>query len=510
MAYVSKITAGDGNTYDIKAHDVYSIKNASGTIASFNDGADDVPIVNGVFNITATQAGTGDPSPNNNRVISGFTGMTIYKTGANVWDEQMETGSIDSSNGQNVSYGTDRMRSKNYIAVKPNSTYYFCSVNSVGCQIFKYDKNKTYLGVLSSNINISISIPSDCYYIRFRTADNYGTSYNTDFSINYPSTDTSYHPYIAVNIWDEQWEFGSISTVDGSKVAADSTIRTKNNIYVKQNTKISIVKGTGFPFYILFYDTNGIAIQYVQQTGDVAAYNMSAVIDANATNATFTTPSNTAYILIRFNSMTSYSGGISVSYPSIAVDWTDEAGIVYNGMLNTTTGELTATWAGVVLDENSGTWQFQSAFQQGYVSDVLQDAPAKYEYRTVSHLCDKLKPVSNNSRGNNLGNFSSLISSGLGVGLSCSAESLEDFITWITNNPVTFVYELETPITYQLSPIEIKTLLGVNNIFCDTGNTSVNYICNSEIEQAINHMVNAKNTKVYVSGTTLTVLNGSN
>jgi hypothetical protein len=31
------------------------------------------------------------------------------------------------------------------------------------------------------------------------------------------------------------------------------------------------------------------------------------------------------------------------------------------------------------------------------------------------------------------------------------------------------VYELETPETYQLTPTQINALLGVNNIFADTG-----------------------------------------
>ena len=54
-------------------------KTASGSIASFSDGADDVPIKSGKFYITASQTGSGTPSPSNPRPIVGYTGMTIHR-----------------------------------------------------------------------------------------------------------------------------------------------------------------------------------------------------------------------------------------------------------------------------------------------------------------------------------------------------------------------------------------------------------------------------------------------
>ena len=42
-----------------------------------------------------------------------------------------------------------------------------------------------------------------------------------------------------------------------------------------------------------------------------------------------------------------------------------------------------------------------------------------------------------------------------------------DFKTAVSGQKL--VYELATPITYQLTPLEVKSLLGVNNIWADTG-----------------------------------------
>lgn len=42
-------------------------------------------------------------------------------------------------------------------------------------------------------------------------------------------------------------------------------------------------------------------------------------------------------------------------------------------------------------------------------------------------------------------------------------------------NGVYLVYPLATPITYQLTPTEVTTLLGMNNIWADTGDVKVWY-----------------------------------
>lgn len=67
---------------------------------------------------------------------------------------------------------------------------------------------------------------------------------------------------------------------------------------------------------------------------------------------------------------------------------------------------------------------------------------------------------------------------------SYNGESLPG--TWISdrdvyaegNAPSTgaqVVYKLASPITYQLSPVQVKTLLGNNNVWADAGNTSITY-----------------------------------
>ena len=61
------------------------------------------------------------------------------------------------------------------------------------------------------------------------------------------------------------------------------------------------------------------------------------------------------------------------------------------------------------------------------------------------------------------------------------APNVASFVTWLQSNPIQAVYPLETPQTYQLTPQEVKTLLGQNNIWADTGDCSVSYRADTKL-----------------------------
>lgn len=58
---------------------------------------------------------------------------------------------------------------------------------------------------------------------------------------------------------------------------------------------------------------------------------------------------------------------------------------------------------------------------------------------------------------------------------------------------VQLVYPIATPITYHLTPTEIKSLLGDNNIWADTGDTEVTYMADTKlyIDKKIAEVINA-------------------
>ena len=111
--------------------------------------------------------------------ISGWTGAEIEQTGVNIWDEECV-------------YQANRIQSKNYIPVKPNTTYYRKSPNNI--QPFYYDATFTQIGIGMWGTG-NFTTPQKTAYIKFHVDPVYGSTYNNDISINYPATDTTYHPY---------------------------------------------------------------------------------------------------------------------------------------------------------------------------------------------------------------------------------------------------------------------------------------------------------------------------
>ena len=184
------------------------IETASGSIASFTDGGDDLPMKSLNVEIVPKQSGSGDPSPDNVRPISGWSGVEVYRTGVNVWDEEWENGTFNTTTGANMVKST-QIRTKNYIPVKPSTTYYFNANPNIWVLFFDGDKNPVPNGAdsryakdgnsVSLGMDVSITrtftSPSNAHYMRFYCQAPYGKTYNNDISINYPSTDTSYHPY---------------------------------------------------------------------------------------------------------------------------------------------------------------------------------------------------------------------------------------------------------------------------------------------------------------------------
>ena len=126
--------------------------------------------------------------------ISEWSGAEICRRGINLWDEEWEVGNISGATGQNEPSNLV-IRAANYIPVKPSTTYYFKSGTTAQHILFYYKADKTYIQDTATLDNGSFTTPSDCYYVRFRMATAYGTTYNNDISINYPSTDTTYHAY---------------------------------------------------------------------------------------------------------------------------------------------------------------------------------------------------------------------------------------------------------------------------------------------------------------------------
>lgn len=155
--------------------------------------------------INATQEGSGDPSPVNVRHIHGFSEVNAYQRTVNLWDEEWELGAYWNNTGLPREL-TDRIRCKNAIPIKQNTEIY----TPFSMAFLFYDINDNVLPSVSrngysradnmylrqsGNTKGKFLIPQGAYYMRFYMQAAYGTTYNNDISINYPSTDKDYHAY---------------------------------------------------------------------------------------------------------------------------------------------------------------------------------------------------------------------------------------------------------------------------------------------------------------------------
>ena len=155
-----------------------------------------------------------------------------------------------------------------------------------------------------------------------------------------------------------------------------------------------------------------------------------------------------------------------VEEDTYSVTWQTETGTIYGGSLNVTSGVLTVKYASKVCrwgdvtgtnlgDNTRKLFAFGSG--EGAKYPPTADKP---------QLCDKLTYLANYS--SNTAHF------------YCNNTHANIFMPNDTSadTTITVVYELANPTqTYQLTPTEIETLVGTNNVFHDcNGNTSVTYL----------------------------------
>ena len=355
---------------------VYPTDTASGSIASFPDGADDIPLKSCIVRVEPVQAGSGDPSPDNVRPITGWTGCEVQRTGKNL-------------------FGGEAFRD----AVLAN-----ISTATAG-----EDENGRY-----------VSFPP-------------GTASNEKVLFEYP--------------WKENTVYTFIYRYK------------KNNTNGMTNLSIRYKDGT----YNYLSKNGGVEVDTVY-TEVLKSSKYKLLSDLRAIWA-----SGTATIYYDYFGV--FEGDISVDYfapytgQTYPITFPTEAGIVYGGYVDVTGGELVVDRAMVDLGTLSAVytstwqcWRLASGISGAKVVGSNNDAP--------SAISDRMTAVkaSGYTSSHSTGTFSQNIN-GMWFFDNGSATELAGQLC----------YELAEPIHYPLTPTEIKTLLGQNNIWADCGDTEVEY-----------------------------------
>ena len=369
--------AGTGGNVEIE-------KTVSGSIASFSDGSDGLPMKSVVCSIVASQSGTGDPSPSNVRPISGYTGLNLTRAGKNLLG-----GSKLLSNAQEyLPSGTTDLTAKTFA--------FASSATSDGETFFTGDLTDKFKGNTVYTIIVTLMSSASSPRSNMRV-------YYTDGT------------YSAITSPIEQY-------------AKETIVFTTNG----NKTVSKITKYTGSGTTTLYYDECGV-FEGTLTASQFEAYN-------------------------------------ATTYP---VTWQTEAGTVYGGSPNITTGVLTKTYGSKLFSDLS--WTKHSSYTNTYYADV-PDIQAGGTSTLVNAICSAYIAVTRQNQTQQATNysFSATSQNNRIFVIDDSYSTLEDFETGTANYRL--VYELATPVTYQLTPMEVTSLLGTNNIWHDAnGDTTVTY-----------------------------------
>lgn len=152
-------------------------KTASGSIVTFADGADDVPLKSCEVALSAS--------------LDGYSSVDVVSAGKNLFTDENKVNGYLNADGDLVNasgwYVTD------YIGIVPSTEYTFTSGSSAGAspRTILYDKSKTMVQAINTG-NRTFTTPSTAYYIRisYRSTD-------TDIQLEVGSTASTYEQYVA-------------------------------------------------------------------------------------------------------------------------------------------------------------------------------------------------------------------------------------------------------------------------------------------------------------------------
>lgn len=159
---------------------------------------------------------------------------------------------------------------------------------------------------------------------------------------------------------------------------------------------------------------------------------------------------------------------VNANGTSIPITFPAEAGTIYGGTWGVTTGVLTVDKNIITL--RGGFYKHPTLENAFYQNNVLNDCAAGkcvsnlFAYTTIAFGYMPFGCFTIDTHYTR-------------VAIRTNDDmTASEFNAMLSSNPLTIVYPLATPKTYQqLTPVEVLTLLGANTIYADTGNTTVTY-----------------------------------
>lgn len=217
-----------------------------------------------------------------------------------------------------------------------------------------------------------------------------------------------------------------------------------------------------------FYDSNEVYISGVKNEKATAGTPMTVTVPSDAKYMRFTVQAEATNVQIELGS--DYTGyepfGATLTIPII---FPSEAGTIYGGTLDVTSGVLTVDRASV--DMGNMTWKYYSG-SGGYLrSDSITDRKLGIDPSALCSIYPQTFALSLSNAPNH-----------------CFGLDIENQRIYVKDSDYTggdvfktamngqkIVYLLDQPTSVTLTPTEVTTLLGQNNFWADTGDISISY-----------------------------------
>lgn len=396
--------------------------------------------------------------------------------GANIWNEQTTFGFFNDS-GVWTSRN-DVLSSATAIPVTPSTSYYFVGLNSSYITFWKSAVTPADAPAsefisrqqVTSNTH-AFTTPADCNYLFINLPAAYGTTYNHDVAINYPSSVTTYAPYsniCPILGWDsltvEQrgknlLDFSACSyvssilvfggAVTGGATKADGTLTlpagsytvsanaSMSGLYVydKDGTRKSLKYNSDFLTFTLTETMPVCIALYKSGTtakADFEAFDIMLTL-GNTVPETFT-PYNPS------------SRSISISIGST----------VYSGVLDVVTGVGESV---PCYDLGTLNWSYFAQYDVFYTTDI------KANGNNVDFMCSEYVKTSGSGGIGSLANGEGTYTVSA---LYLKNTNYTDAALFKASlNGVQFVAPSDTPAEIQLTPQEVNSLAGDNTLWSD-------------------------------------------
>lgn len=396
---------------------------ASGAVASFSDGADNYPIKGLTVAVKPVQSGSGDPSPSNVRPISGFSEVNVWDDpkygGVVVWNQIIAVnGSNKTQNG--VTFTINTTNKKMHVSGTPTA------------RVYNYiTKTK------APNIQCR---GNDVIFIRNIGTVPTGVAFGGSFY-----EDSTY-----------------MATIPNKKESIVKAPATANRIVTGLCDVTASLVGTAVDF-----DYQCDAFNLTQMFGSTIAdyvYSLEQATEG-AGEAWFKNLFPKDYYEYNEGEVTCVSAVNGDPYRHITISLGDT---VYGGTLDVVGGKIVVNRKAV--DMGGLTWTYVAGDTVFYAS--IADKADGY----AGIICSAYKTGGDTGYGTPDYTIGISTSSALQKRVFVSDPNYTNataFKNAVTGQ--TIIYALATPIEITLTPTQINTLLGANNVYSDAGDVSVEY-----------------------------------